>query len=99
MEYAGRRLSSLLVLAGASTGIIGAVLAEAAGASPEVSLGLGSVLFLTGTAVGHTLGSQIRRHTASTGESEVPDARGWGSSMQLGPDPEQVVGRMTGART
>jgi hypothetical protein len=46
MEYAGRRLSSLLVLAGASMGIIGAVLAETAGASPEVSLGLGLVLFL-----------------------------------------------------
>ena len=97
MAYAGRRLSSLLVVAGASMGIIGAVLAEAAGASAEVGLGLGVVLFLIGTAVGDTLGSRIRRHKASSGE-DVRHARDWGSSMQLGPDPEQVVGRWTGAR-
>jgi hypothetical protein len=113
MAYATRRLSSLLVVAAATLGIVSAVLAEAAGASDEVALGVGLVMFLTGAAVGDTLASRVRRPSASISEpngdsnrrikthepSSPRRPRDWASSMHLGPDPEQVIGRKTGART
>jgi hypothetical protein len=110
MAYAARRLSSLLVVAGASLGIVGAVLAEAAGAPGEVALGVGLMVFLAGTAVGDTLAWRFRRASISEPNAEAsrgikahapvsPHVRDWEWSMQLGPDHEQVIGRKTGART
>jgi hypothetical protein len=66
MSYVVRRLSSLLLVAGASLGLVSAVLAEAAGAPPALAAGVGLVLFIAGTTVGNTLAWRIRRHRAST---------------------------------
>ena len=113
MGYAARRLSSLLVVAGASLGVGSAVLAEAAGAPGEVALGVGLVAFLAGTTIGDTLAWRFRRPSASISEPNAETSRrikthepssprrvrDWASSTQLGPDPEQVIGRKTGART
>jgi xanthosine utilization system XapX-like protein len=66
MNYVVRRLSSLLLVAGASLGLVSAVLAEAAGAPPALAVGVGLVLFFAGMTVGNTLAWRIRRHCAST---------------------------------
>lgn len=94
--YTTRRLSSLLVVAAAIGGSVVASLLAGAGVPIPFALAIGLALFV-GAAMFAT--SVAARDTTSA-SSDVPEGwlRGWGQSSQLGPDPEQVIGRKTGAR-
>jgi hypothetical protein len=104
MAYAVRRFSSLLVVAGASLGIIGALLAESVGAAREVALGIGLGLFLVGTAIGDMLARRIRGLWTPTGgavdgasrptPAQQPSPQGTrvrSSSTPVGPGSERSI--------
>lgn len=108
IEVAARPLS-LLALAGISIAIVGAVLAVAAGLDNEIAMIFGLGLFIAGTTTGLTFAGPFSSRFARYGRPDRLSDRiasrrasglgGFrGSSMQLGPDPEQVIGRHTGAR-
>ena len=85
----------------------------AVASSPDhlVSMLFGLGLFVTGAAIAVASAANLTRtETAATLQSEQATSRDaaqdaatsfYGSfpSTQLGPDPEQVIGRQTGART
>ncbi len=97
IDVAAQARTSLLVIAGVSIAIIGAVLAVAARPDHEILLIFGLGLFIAGTAIGITFVEPGDR--LSDGNASRIGAGGFhGSSMQLGPDPEQVIGRKTGTR-
>src|SRR5688500_1526147 len=93
VDYAKRRLSSLIVSGAALAGIVSAAVAEAAALGHEVAFtdGLGTFL--------------VRSLGLPAVESRglyTPDRRQAApgpSSTQLGRDAENVIGRVTGART
>ena len=94
--YTTRRLSSLLVVAAAIGSFVVASLLDGAGAPIPFTVAIGLVLFV-GAA---TLATSVAARDTTTASSDVPEGwlRGWGQSSQLGPDPEAVIGRKTGAR-
>jgi hypothetical protein len=96
LGYATRRLASLLVVAAAFGGIVVASLLDGAGVPEPFALAIGLVLFV-GAA---TLATSVAARDNTAASSDAPDGwlRGWGQSSQLGPDPEAVIGRKTGAR-
>ena len=113
IEGAAQPRSSLLVIAGVSVAIVGAVLAVAAGLDHEVAMIFGLGLFIAGTVIGLTFAGPVPsrltpyrgpddRLSDGTGSRRASGPGGFHDSrpsMQLGPDPEQVIGRYTGART
>ena len=92
-DYVKRRLSSFMTVGAAFVGILSAAAAEAAGLPRESALAVGLGTFLALSVVMSDLA--IRR---ARGVTQRRSDRG-SMSMQLGPDPEQVIGRITGART
>lgn len=76
---------SSLVIRGLSLAVVGAALALAAGIGELAMMSLGLALFVVGSATAMSF----------AGPARLRDVR---SSTQLGPDPEEVIGRHTGAR-
>ena len=95
--YTTRRLSSLWVVAAAIGGFVVASLLDGARLPIPFTFAIGLVLFV-GVA---TFATSVAARDATTASSDAPAGwfRGWGQSSQLGPDPEQVISRHTGART
>lgn len=93
VDYVYRRLSSLLIVGAAIIGILSTVAAEGAGLPAEwaVAVGFGAFLVLS------VLMSEFAARRA-IGVAQWRSDRG-STSMQLGSDPEQLIGRITGART
>jgi hypothetical protein len=109
--FAAERRASGLIVVSVTLAITGAVTAVAASPDHLASIVFGFGLFVTGAAIAVASAASFpRTMTASTLQSERVTSQGAGSdaaasvyrsftSMQLGPDPEQVIGRQTGART
>jgi acetyl-CoA acetyltransferase len=106
------RGSSALIVVGVVLGIAGAVMAVASSLDHLVSMVLGLGLFVTGAAIAvasaaglprtvpaATLQSEHAKSRAAAQDAATSVFSGSFASMQLGPDPEQVIGRQTGART
>lgn len=94
--YAIRRLSSLLVVAAAFGGVAVASLLGGAGMPIPFALAIGLVLFVGAAAFATSAAARdISTPSSVSAEGWVG---GWGRSSQLGPDPEAVIGRATGAR-
>lgn len=95
---------SWLFLIGVPLAIAGALVAVAAMPDHMVAGVLGIGLFLAGTVTALTFTGYAPRpvyassHDGARAASERATIRDWVSSMQLGPDPERVTGRHTGAR-
>jgi hypothetical protein len=84
--------------------IAGAVMAVASSPDHVVSMVFGLGLFVSGAAIAVASASSITHIvTAATSPDAAQDDAtsfyGSFTSVQLGPDPEQVIGRQTGART
>ncbi len=62
IDYAARRLTSLFLVPAALLGVVGTILAEAAGLRHDVAIIVGFGLFLAGTAMGTMLAWRIQRH-------------------------------------
>jgi hypothetical protein len=109
-EGAARARSSLLVVVGVFLAIAGAVLVVASEPDNGVDMMVGFGLLLVGASTcltfaerGHAP-SHARRNDGVTRQDDarkvlLANRSHESSSMQLGPDPEQVIGRQTGART
>ncbi|HET7718136.1 MAG TPA: hypothetical protein VFK86_21120 [Bauldia sp.] len=94
--YVARRLSSLLLVPAAVVGGVAATVLDGAGVPVPFSLAIGLVLFV---AVATLLTSVAARGTSvPSSETDGDWLRVWSQKSQLGPDPEQVIGRHTGAR-
>lgn len=99
--YVTRRLASLLVVVGAIGGIFVASLLDGAGLPIPFALAIGLVLFVGAATLASSVAARDTTTVSPVEAASVEAARwprGWGESSQLGPDPEQVVGRRTGAR-
>jgi hypothetical protein len=104
------RASGLIVVS-VTLAIAGAVTAVAASPDHLASIIFGLGLFVTCAVIAVASAASLpRTATAATLQSERATSQNAGSdaaasvcrtftSMQLGPDPEQVIGRQTGART
>ena len=109
--FAGEGRASLLIVASVALAIAGAVVAVASSPDHLVSMVFGLALFVAAAAIAvasaasltHTVtGATLQSQEATSGDAGQDATTGFvGSfaSMQLGPDPEQVIGRQTGART
>src|SRR3712207_6003484 len=101
LDYATRRVASLLVVAGAFLALLGAVVGEAAGLPEAATVALIVVSLVGGVAAGTALGWHVRhavsrRHLAPialTGATRAPRRADVSWSIQLGPDREQTLGR------
>ena len=91
-HYTRRRISSLLVLAGAVFGAVMATLLEASGAPATTAILVGVAVLLTATVVATNI--PARRQ----GRGLIERLRDEAAASQLGPPPEMVIGRHTGAR-
>lgn len=108
-SYAIRRLSSILVVGSAIVAAVSAGLLQSAGAPIPIAIAVGTGLFVAAATFATSVaagGSKVwsddaRRASKARGASDLVGAwlRDLGQGSQLGPDPEQVVGRHTGART
>jgi hypothetical protein len=90
-------VASLMVLVGTAVAVIGVAVVVA----NPVDVGkvlLGGVFFLVGAAMALWFSDRSRLANASTRGRASAERRTRRASLQLGPDPEQVVGRQTGAR-
>ncbi len=107
LVYAGRRLASTLAAVSAIGGIVAVSLLDGAGVPTAIAVALGAALFLAAAMLGTNLvrdasvrAAEARRdvtnHRVADVDSEALVA--WGSRSQLGPDPELVIARETGAR-
>jgi hypothetical protein len=95
----------------AAVAIAGAVVAGASPVDHLISMVFGLGLFVAGAAIAVASAASLpHTETAARMQSERVTSRDHGqeaitsffgsfTSMQLGPDPEQVIGRQTGART
>ena len=109
--FAAEGRASGLIVVSVALAIAGAVMAVASPADHLVSMVFGLGLFVTGAAIAVASAASITRIvTAATRQSAHATSRdpaqdgamsfyGSFTSVQLGPDPEQVIGRQTGART
>jgi hypothetical protein len=110
-RFAAEGRASGLIVVSVAVAIAGAVMAVASSPDHLVSMVFGLGLFVIGAAIAVASAASIRRIvTAATRQSEQATSRdsaqdaatsfyGSFTSVQLGPDPEQVIGRQTGART
>jgi hypothetical protein len=107
LVYAGRRLASTLAAVSAIGGIVAVSLLDGAGVPTAIAVALGAALFVAAAMLGTNLvrdasvrAAEARRdatnHRVADVDWESLDA--WGSRSQLGPDPELVIARETGAR-
>ena len=108
---AARGRASGLTVVSAALAIAGAVLAVASSPDHLVSTVFGLGLFVIGATIAALAVAGLKRGmTAATLQGEHATSQdgsqnaatsfcGLFTSMQLGPDPEQVIGRQTGART
>jgi hypothetical protein len=85
------RASGLIVVS-VALAIAGAVTATASSPDQLASMVFGVGLFVTGPAIAVASAASLPRTVTA-------DIYGSLTAMQLGPDPEQVIGRQTGART
>ena len=109
--FAAEGRASWLIVASVALAIAGAVMAVASSPDHLIPMIFGLGLFVSGAAIAVASAASLTRTvTAATVLSEQATSRigardaatsfyGSFSSMQLGPDPEQVNGRRTGART
>ena len=104
--------SSSLIVVGVSLAIIGAVVAVASSSDHLVPLAVGLALFVAGAAIGLAFVPSLRADLAVTGQESGSTSKRKADGalarwtfrdsialVQFGPDPEQVTGRQTGART
>lgn len=100
MGYVTRRVSSLLAVAGAILGIAVVSLLDGVGMPILATVAIGLVLFLAAAAWATSLPGDVRLASAPTRDNTNTghSLREWGQASQLGPDPEQGIGRKTGAR-
>ena len=105
VSYGARRLTSLVVVAGAIVGMAAVSLLEDAGVPILVALAVGLVLFVAVATVGTSAagGTEARSRRAAADIAVRPSGVAgrldeWAQASQLGPDAEQVIGRKTGAR-
>jgi hypothetical protein len=104
------RASGLIVVS-VSLAIAGAVTAVAASPDHLASIVFGLGLFVTGAVIAVASAASLpptvtpaalqseRATSQNAGSDAAASVYRWFTSMQLGPDPEQVIGRQTGART
>lgn len=90
------RLSPLLLVPAGVAGAVAASVLDGAGLPASFSFAIGLVLFVAVTTL-------LARVAARRARTPSPEHRGdwvsvWNQKSQLGPDPEQVIGRHTGAR-
>lgn len=108
--FAAEGRASGLIVVSVALAIAGAVMAVASPADHLASMVFGLGLFVAGAAIAVASAASLpRTATAASlegGQAKSQDAAqvaaasyGPFASMQLGPDPEQVIGRQTGART
>jgi hypothetical protein len=109
--FAAEGRASWLIVVSVALAIAGAVMAVASSPDHLVSMVFGLGLFVTGAAIAVTSAASLTRTgTAAALQSEHATSQdaaqnaassifGLFTSIQLGPDPEQVIGRQTGART
>jgi hypothetical protein len=98
MDYVARRITAAAAVGGALLGLLAASALESSGAPSGLTIGIGLLIFgivaiLASTTLSRTraVATVIARNDGALG--------GWVASSHLGPDPEQVIGRHTGART
>jgi hypothetical protein len=89
--YTRRRIASIPVVAGVLFGLATAGLIEAAGVDIMLAFVVG-----IGGALGVAAVASLVAASPSRKRSSLPR---WARPIQLGPDPDQVLGRHTGART
>ena len=109
--FAAEGRASALIVVGVALAIAGAVMAVASSPDHLVSMVFGLGLFFAGAAIAMASAVSLPRTVIavplqseqSTSRDAAQDSAtsfyGSLASMQLGPDPEQVIGRQTGART
>jgi drug/metabolite transporter (DMT)-like permease len=109
--FAAEGRASWLTVASVALAIAGAVMAVASSPDHLVSMVFGLGLFVAGAGIAVASAASLTRTvTGATRLSQQATSRdlaqdaatgvyGAFASMQLGPDPEQVIGRQTGART
>lgn len=94
--YTTRRLSSWLIVAAAIGGLVVASLLDGAAVRTPFAIAIGLVLFVAAASLATRVAA---RDTGAASSAAAENwLGGWGHSSQLGPDPELVVGRKTGAR-
>jgi protein-S-isoprenylcysteine O-methyltransferase Ste14 len=103
-RFAAEGRASGLIVVSVALAIAGAVMAVASSPDHVVSMVFGLGLFVIGAAIAVASAPSITRIvTAATSRDAAQDGAtsfyGSFTSVQLGPDPEQVIGRQTGART
>ena len=89
-RFAAEGRASGLIVVSVALAIAGAVMAVASSPDHLVSMVFGLGLFVIGAAIATSRDSAQDAATSFHGSF---------ASVQLGPDPEQVIGRQTGART
>jgi hypothetical protein len=103
-RYARRRLASIFILSGTVAAAIVASLLESAGLPAGDAVVAGAALFLISVGVATSL--EVRDESSKSDEAEDVSQgrsprgrfRDWTVMAELGHDPEQVIGRHTGAR-
>jgi len=102
-RYARRRLSSLVIVVGAAAGAVVVGLLADHGAPVPLALIVGIGLFLAVVAFATNAAWRVRFDTRESPTRRARDHRSsslrdLAAAYQLGPDPEQVIGRQTGTR-
>jgi cytochrome c biogenesis protein CcdA len=103
-RFAAEGRASGLIVVSVALAIAGAVMAVASSPDHVVSMVFGLGLFVIGAAIAVASAASIARIvTAATSRDPAQDGAtsfyGSFTAVQLGPDPQQVIGRQTGART
>jgi hypothetical protein len=98
MDYVARRITAAVAVGGALLGLLAASALENSGASSELTIGIGLLVFGIVAIVASATLSRNRAYATAIARNDRA-LEGWAASSQLGPDPEQVIGRRTGART
>jgi hypothetical protein len=112
-RIAARGQSSALIVAGVALAISGTGLTVASSPDHTAWVAFGFVLLIAGTTLGVAYASTLRQSLTATGPqrhgarsqdntrrlSRPTSFHDSITSAQFGPDPEQVIGRQTGART
>lgn len=98
IDYVARRITAAVAVGGALLGLLVASALENSEASSELTIGIGLLVFGIVAIVASATLSRNRAYATAIARNDRA-LEGWAASSQLGPDPEQVIGRRTGART
>jgi hypothetical protein len=98
MDYVARRITAAAAVGGALLGLIAASALENSGASSDLTIGIGLLVFGVVAILASATLSRTRAVATAIARNDRA-LEGWAAASQLGPDPEQVIGRRTGART